>query len=327
MLKQSVGNLLCKSASLHAYSAVKHKAGKEAANCNENVQLQEDSEAEFKCLVCTALKQVHRHRPVPRTRVRVRVRVRVRKHVRVRGYICALALSPSAASISKVLEERLIARIDLARRSLHRVWVLLEVGCVGLSLDLWLDGGGDGERVGRERFEERRGQRRRRVPLVPLHVLRAALEVAYPLGQVGSEQLLDQVLGVAVEVPRELDLALEDLLVDAERVLVVKRRVAREHLVDKDAQRPPVDCLAMPLGEDDLRRQVLGRAAQCPGAVLDALGEAKVGHFAVAVPVEQQVLRLQVAVKDRERVQMFEHQSDLGGVEARRVVREAPRLA
>mmetsp|Transcript_20766 Transcript_20766/g.43839 ORF Transcript_20766/g.43839 Transcript_20766/m.43839 type:complete len:206 (+) Transcript_20766:989-1606(+) len=83
----------------------------------------------------------------------------------------------------------------------------------------------------------------------------------------------------------------------------------------------------MPLGEDDLRRQVLGRAAQCPGAVLDALGEAKVGHFAVAVPVEQQVLRLQVAVKDRERVQMFEHQSDLGGVEARRVVWEAPRLA
>ena len=33
-------------------------------------------------------------------------------------------------------------------------------------------------------------------------------------------------LGVAVEVPRELDLAFQDLLVDAEGVVVVERRVA-----------------------------------------------------------------------------------------------------
>ena len=33
-------------------------------------------------------------------------------------------------------------------------------------------------------------------------------------------------LGVAVEVPRELDLAFQDLLVDTERVVVVERRVA-----------------------------------------------------------------------------------------------------
>ena len=33
-------------------------------------------------------------------------------------------------------------------------------------------------------------------------------------------------LGVAVEVPRELDLAFQDLLVDSERVVVVERRVA-----------------------------------------------------------------------------------------------------
>ena len=49
------------------------------------------------------------------------------------------------------------------------------------------------------------------------------LEVAKPLREVSGEQLFDEVLAVAVKVPGELDLALQDLLVDAKRVLVVER--------------------------------------------------------------------------------------------------------
>ena len=59
-----------------------------------------------------------------------------------------------------------------------------------------------------------------------LDVVGAALEVTEPLREVGGEQLLDQVLRVAVEVPRELDLALEDLLIDAEWIFVVERRIS-----------------------------------------------------------------------------------------------------
>ena len=41
------------------------------------------------------------------------------------------------------------------------------------------------------------------------------LEAAEALRQVGDEQLLDDALGVARDEPREAELAVEDLLVDA----------------------------------------------------------------------------------------------------------------
>ena len=101
-----------------------------------------------------------------------------------------------------------------------------------------------------------------------LDVVGAALEVTEPLREVGGEQLLDQVLRMPVKVPREFQLPLENLLVDAERVFVVKGRVAREHLVAEHTKRPPVHGLAVPLRENDLWREVLWRAAERPRAVL-----------------------------------------------------------
>lgn len=76
-------------------------------------------------------------------------------------------------------------------------------------------------------------------------VLRAVLEAAKALGAVRGEELLDQVLGVGVKLPGEVNLARENLLVDTKRVLVVERRVARKHLVNQNAKRPPVHRLAV----------------------------------------------------------------------------------
>jgi hypothetical protein len=45
------------------------------------------------------------------------------------------------------------------------------------------------------------------------------------------------------------------------------------------------------------------------------LGETKVGHFDVSIGSEQQVLRLEVAVDDVERVEVVEGEGDLGGIE------------
>ena len=45
-------------------------------------------------------------------------------------------------------------------------------------------------------------------------------------------------------------------------VLGVERRKADEHLVEEDAERPPVDFLAVADSHDHFRRQVLGRAAK-----------------------------------------------------------------
>ena len=45
---------------------------------------------------------------------------------------------------------------------------------------------------------------------------------------------------------------------------------------------PPIDGEVVPLVRDDLGREVLGRAAERPRAVLDKLGEAEVDDLQVA---------------------------------------------
>ena len=80
-----------------------------------------------------------------------------------------------------------------------------------------------------------------------LDVLRPGLHVSQPLGPIVDQQPLDQVLWVLLHVLRPLKLASEDLLVDAEGVVVKEGRVAGKHLVDQDAKRPPVHCLVVAL--------------------------------------------------------------------------------
>ena len=118
-----------------------------------------------------------------------------------------------------------------------------------------------------------------------------------------------------MEVARELDLALQDLLVDGHRVVVIERVNASDHLVSQDAQGPPVDRLAMALVEEHLGCQVLGRPTQSVSARLAVLGEAEVGQLQVALLINQDVLGLQVAVDYVQRVQILEHKSNLCGVE------------
>ena len=60
------------------------------------------------------------------------------------------------------------------------------------------------------------------------------LHVAESFGAVLDEQFLDEIFGDGVEVARPFDLAGQDLLVDAERVVVEERRVAGQHLVDQN---------------------------------------------------------------------------------------------
>ena len=79
------------------------------------------------------------------------------------------------------------------------------------------------------------------------YILSSILHVAQPLGSVLHQELLDQILGHGVNVTRPLDLAAEDLLVDAEWIVVEEWRVASQHLVDQNPQGPPVHCLVVTL--------------------------------------------------------------------------------
>ena len=60
-------------------------------------------------------------------------------------------------------------------------------------------------------------------------------------------------------------------------------------------------------------------------AAAHLLRKSKVGHLDVAVPVEKDVLRLEVTVKDAALVQVLEDERHLGGVETRCVVGKAAR--
>ena len=80
------------------------------------------------------------------------------------------------------------------------------------------------------------------------------------------------------------------------RVRVRVRARARARVRRQDADAPPIGAEGVAFVQDDLRREVLGRAAQRPRAVRHDLGEAEVDHLEVALAVEQQVLRFQVAV-------------------------------
>lgn len=132
---------------------------------------------------------------------------------------------------------------------------------------------------------------------------------------------------------REFDAAGEDVLVEHLRtvlqlcdatsgvlrnkyhaVLRKKGRVADEHFVQEDTECPPVDCLAVPLVEDDLGGKILRRAAQGPRPRrrLHVLGKAEVAQFEVARLVEQDVFGLEIAVEDVVGVEVLEHENDTG---------------
>lgn len=59
--------------------------------------------------------------------------------------------------------------------------------------------------------------------------------VAEAFGAVLNEELFDEIFGDRVHVSRPVDLAGQDFLVDAERVVVEKRRIAGQHFVNEYA--------------------------------------------------------------------------------------------
>ena len=108
---------------------------------------------------------------------------------------------------------------------------------------------------------------------------------------------------------------------------VVKRRQAVDHLVDQDAQRPPVHALSVRLrvnereeGDhfpDDFWSKVLGSATKGMRSVSfdSLLGEAKVRDADVTLRIEDEILRLQVSVDDVVVVEMANPHRDFRSVE------------
>ena len=117
-----------------------------------------------------------------------------------------------------------------------------------------------------------------------------------------------------VEVAGELDLALEDLLVDGHWVLIIEWIDSSNHLVRQNSESPPVNWLAVTFIEEHLWGQILWGTAKSVGSGLAVFGKSEVCQFQVALLINQNILWLQISVNNVQRVQILEHEGDLGRI-------------
>mmetsp|Transcript_23181 Transcript_23181/g.54206 ORF Transcript_23181/g.54206 Transcript_23181/m.54206 type:complete len:204 (-) Transcript_23181:881-1492(-) len=150
---------------------------------------------------------------------------------------------------------------------------------------------------------------------------RVVWPTAHPLSCIPFQQLLDEGPGRRAEEGRVARVRLENLKIHFFLVLGVEGREANKHLVDENAQAPPVHCLAVSLLRQHLRGHVLRRPTEgvrrLLRSVADVLGQAEVGQLDVTVCGQKQVLWFQVTVDEAHGVQVLQGQHHLGRVEAR----------
>ena len=82
-----------------------------------------------------------------------------------------------------------------------------------------------------------------------------------------------------IHLGRVVDRTIEDLLVGRKVVLRLERRMAVEHLEEKDTESPIIDCFAVALFKNQLWREVFRGATQSPRSILDVLGETEISEL------------------------------------------------
>jgi hypothetical protein len=114
-------------------------------------------------------------------------------------------------------------------------------------------------------------------------------------------------------------------------VLAVEGNVAGEHLEEDDAERVdvrlPVDVVAQRLLGRHVVRRAEHAAVRREAVVVERAGDAEVGDLGRALLVDQDVLRLDVAVDDAARVRGAERAGDLDRVGDRLVDRQPAHAA
>mmetsp|Transcript_26940 Transcript_26940/g.75743 ORF Transcript_26940/g.75743 Transcript_26940/m.75743 type:complete len:310 (-) Transcript_26940:208-1137(-) len=123
------------------------------------------------------------------------------------------------------------------------------------------------------------------------------------------------------EIPRQLrqvrggavDPALDLLEEAGDRFIVEWQRPAKQRVED-DTAGPHIDLgTGVEMPADDLGRSIVGRPAGCPQKVPvpHQVGKAKVGNFDVQIGIQQEILRLQVAMGNLLEVAVLDSRNDL----------------
>mmetsp|Transcript_41808 Transcript_41808/g.100390 ORF Transcript_41808/g.100390 Transcript_41808/m.100390 type:complete len:263 (-) Transcript_41808:47-835(-) len=121
-----------------------------------------------------------------------------------------------------------------------------------------------------------------------------------PLLGIQTQQLVDQVLCVGVNILWKLQLPLLDLVSRLCLLRSSKRRLAGEQLKHEHPHGPTIDGFIVPGPLDHFRSQIVQRTAKScgSGSGLDGLGVAKITKLDAVVAVQQNVLRLEISVDD-----------------------------
>jgi hypothetical protein len=100
------------------------------------------------------------------------------------------------------------------------------------------------------------------------------------------------------------------------------RRATAEHLVKQSSQAPPINALVVANTLNNFRGEVLGCTTEGVGFFSfflgfdTLLGEAEICNFEVAITVEQNILRLKIAINDSILVKAADSKHNLGSVKA-----------
>jgi hypothetical protein len=88
------------------------------------------------------------------------------------------------------------------------------------------------------------------------------------------------------------------------------------HLVNEDSEGPPINGFSMSLIEDDLGSDVLGCTtdSEC-SALVEDLGEAKIGKFEIAVIANEQIFRFEIPEDDVFAMQILKARCNRGSIE------------
>lgn len=149
-----------------------------------------------------------------------------------------------------------------------------------------------------------------------LDVRNTANHVAKALRQIPPQQMLDHGLQLGVESFRVLRLGVDNLLVNVHWVIIDEGGVSGVHLIDKDAERPPINWLRVTLIEQDLGRNVLRRSTNGVRSLFDDLSKAKIDEFKVTVLVDHNIFRFQITVYNILGVEVLKNSGNLGTVES-----------
>ena len=149
---------------------------------------------------------------------------------------------------------------------------------------------------------------------VLLHVVGSVLEVTISLGQLSSQQMLDERLELGVEAVGVLGLSIYDFSVNIHRIVILEWRVPGKHFVEEDSESPPVHWLAVALVQQDFRCDVFRGSADCVGALCDHFRESEVYQLQVAVRANHYVFRLQVSVHYFFTLEVLKNGDDLSAI-------------